>query len=88
MTADDYRATRTFLLRAPSLAPAVRYDLALRVAEPVSHRVQPAPPVGVPPEIFLLCVAAVYQHRQARPGPVPTSPSPPQSQDADFSPLA
>src|SRR2546423_301141 len=59
LTGDDYRAARTFLLRAGSLAPAVRYDLALRIAEPVAERVQPAPPAGVPPEAFLLCVAAV-----------------------------
>jgi uncharacterized RDD family membrane protein YckC len=87
VTADDYRAARTFLLRAPSLAPAVRYDLALRVAEPVSRRVQPAPPAGVPPETFLLCVAAVYQHRQARPGPVPAYPPSSRHEDGDFSPL-
>ena len=42
MTGDDYRAARTFLLRAGSLAPAVRYDLALAIAEPVAARVQPA----------------------------------------------
>jgi uncharacterized RDD family membrane protein YckC len=97
MTGDDYRAARTFLLRAGSLAPAVRYDLALAIAEPVAARVQPAPPAGVPPEAFLLCVAAVYQHRQARQGPVraytpvpSTYASPasaPRGQD-DFSPLA
>jgi uncharacterized RDD family membrane protein YckC len=95
LTGDDYRAARTFLLRAGSLAPAVRYDLALRIAEPVAERVQPAPPAGVPPEAFLLCVAAVYQHRQSRQGSVPTyapssyaSPTPaPRGQD-DFSPLA
>ena len=97
MTADDYRAARTFLLRATSLAPAVRYDLALRIAKPVAGRVQPAPPAGVAPEAFLLCVAAVYQHRQARQGaPVPAyAPQPPWSSPADpdrghgdFSPLA
>ena len=99
LTGDDYRAARTFLLRAGSLAPAVRYDLALRIAEPVAERVQPAPPAGVPPEAFLLCVAAVYQHRQSRQGSVPTYASPPvpssyapptpahRGQD-DFSPLA
>ena len=101
LTADDYRATRAFLLRAASLAPAIRYDLALRIAEPVAGRVQPGPPPGVPPETFLLCVAAVYQQRQARQGPVasygppppmspPTSPSPAPAArgQGDFSPLA
>ena len=97
VTPDDYRAARTFLLRAASLAPAVRYDLALRIAKPVAGRVQPAPPVGVPPEAFLSCVAAVYQHRQARQGaPVPAyappppsfPPPPPDRGQGDFSPLA
>jgi uncharacterized RDD family membrane protein YckC len=99
LTGDDYRAARTFLLRAGSLAPAVRYDLALRIAEPVAERVQPAPPAGVPPEAFLLCVAAVYQHRQSRQGSVPTyapppvpssyaSPTPAHRGRDDFSPLA
>ena len=97
VTGDDYRAARTFLLRAGSLAPAVRYDLALRIAEPIAGRVQPAPPAGVPPEAFLLCVAAVYQHRQARQGPVPVyapapssyaSPTPSHRDHDDFSPLA
>jgi uncharacterized RDD family membrane protein YckC len=97
LTADDYRAARTFLLRAASLAPTVRYDLALRIAEAVAGRVQPAPPTGVPPEAFLLCVAAVYQHRQARQGPVPAyapppaafpSPAPERRGQDDFSPLA
>ena len=97
VTTDDYRAARAFLLRATSLAPAVRYDLALRIAQPVARHVQPAPPVGVSPEAFLLCVAAVYQHRQARQGaPVPayappppsSSPAPPSRGPGDFSPLA
>ena len=97
VTADDYRAARTFLLRAAGLAPGVRYDLALRIAKPVAGRVQPPPPVGVPPEAFLSCVAAVYQHRQARQGaPVPAyappppsfPPPPPDRGQGDFSPLA
>jgi hypothetical protein len=75
----------------------VRYDLALQIAKPVASRVQPAPPAGVPPEAFLLCVAAVYQHRQAGQGPVPAyalaapSPRPPAPAgdgQGDFSPLA
>jgi uncharacterized RDD family membrane protein YckC len=86
LTPDDYRAARTFLLRAPSLAPAVRYDLAVRVADPVSRRVRPPPPVGVPPEMFLLCVAAVYQHRQVGARPVPAHA--PGREEGDFPPLA
>jgi uncharacterized RDD family membrane protein YckC len=97
VTAADYRVARTFLLRAGTLAPTVRYDLAVRIAEPVAGRVQPAPPAGVSPEAFLLCVAAVYQHRQARQRPVPAyapppnpsaSPAPAGRGQGDFSPLA
>jgi uncharacterized RDD family membrane protein YckC len=69
LTADDYTTTRALLLRAPTLAAAIRYDLAVRVADPISRRVQPAPPAGVAPEAFLTCVAAVYQHRQATVAP-------------------
>ena len=99
VSADDYRAARAFLLRAGSLAPSIRYDLALQIAKPVAGRVQPAPPVGVPPEAFLLCVAAVYQHRQARQAqaPVPAyaaphsslpPPAPTRREPDDFTPLA
>jgi uncharacterized RDD family membrane protein YckC len=102
MTADDYGTVRAFLLRAGDLQPYVRYDLARRVADAVAAHVQPKPPLGVPPEAFLLCVAAVYQRRQARQAPVPayapqdfapTAPpaTPPVShgsRGSDFSPLA
>jgi uncharacterized RDD family membrane protein YckC len=98
VTASDYGTIREFLLRASSLEPTVRYDLARRVAEPVASRVQPRPPLGVPPEAFLLCVAAVYQRRQARqapayvPPPGDVSPRAPEArpagQEGDFSPLA
>jgi hypothetical protein len=52
---------RSFLLRAPSLPPAVRAQLAAQVAGTLAARVQPAPPPGIPAETFLLCVAAAYR---------------------------
>ncbi|MEA2826083.1 MAG: hypothetical protein QOG43_522 [Actinomycetota bacterium] len=82
MTADDYRAVRAFLLRAPGLDYKVRYQLAIGLADPLSDRVRPMPPAGVHPAWYLICVAAVYQHRTApRPAtpwqPVPPAPAPP-----------
>jgi len=59
----DYGVVRTFLIRAPSLPPAVRARLAAQVAEAVAKRVQPAPPPGVPAELYLACVAAAYRRR-------------------------
>ena len=75
MTADDYRAVRAFLLRAPGLDYKVRYQLAIGLADPLSDRVRPMPPAGVHPAWYLICVAAVYQHRTAPRPATPWSPS-------------
>ncbi len=83
MTADDYRAVRAFLLRAPGLDYKVRYQLSVGLADPLSSLVRPMPPAGVHPAWWLICVAAVYQLRTAPRPPTPRSPSapavPPQS---------
>ncbi|MBW3555687.1 MAG: RDD family protein [Actinobacteria bacterium] len=57
----DYAAVRSFLLRATSLSPSSRYSLANRLALPLLQRLRTAPPQGVHPELFLVCVAAAYQ---------------------------
>lgn len=87
LTADDYQVVRTFLMRAPSLPYQVRAQLAVELANPLLARVRPAPPQGIYPEAFLVCIAAVYQYRQggagaqAPPGAgyaqAPTRPAPP-----------
>jgi uncharacterized RDD family membrane protein YckC len=71
---EEYQVVRTFLLRAPSLPPAPRTSLAMQLATPLAERLRPPPPQGVPPELFLHCVAAVYQRRQpaGTPGAVGT----------------
>ena len=78
--AEDYGAVRAFLLRAADLQPRVRYDLAVRLATPLLARLQTRPPAGVPPEAFLACVAAAYQHRSAAgqypPPPPAVAPAP------------
>jgi uncharacterized RDD family membrane protein YckC len=67
LSTDQYQAVRTFLLRTGSLAPQPRASLALQLASPLAQRLRPPPPPGVPPELYLRCVAAAYQRRQ-RPG--------------------
>ncbi|HVF13279.1 MAG TPA: RDD family protein, partial [Acidimicrobiales bacterium] len=69
MTADDYRALRAFLLRAPTLDHRVRYQLAVGLADPLAERVRPLPPPGIHPAWYLICVAAVYQGRNASRAP-------------------
>ena len=67
LSIEQYRAVRTFLLRTGTLTPQARASLALQLAGPLAQRLRPPPPQGVPPELYLRCVAAAYQHRQ-RPG--------------------
>jgi hypothetical protein len=80
MQPQDYAAVRSFLLRAPRLAPAVRADLAQRLATPLAGRLAHTLPAGTSAELFLACAAARYQLRAspaaAEPGPRPTSPLP------------
>lgn len=63
----DYVTVRSFLLRAPSLAPAARDALARQVATPLLARLHTTPPPGLPPEVWLVCVAAAHQQRHAPP---------------------
>jgi uncharacterized RDD family membrane protein YckC len=74
---EEYQAVRTFLLRAPSLPPAPRTSLAMQLASPLVERLRPPPPPGVPPELFLNCVAAAYQRRQRPAVAHPATPPPP-----------
>jgi len=80
LTADDYNAVRTFLVRAATLPAGVRWWLSEQVATPVATRVRPAPPSGVAAEPWLACVAAVYQGRRlgwSSSAPPPPPPPPP-----------
>ena len=65
---DEYVTIRSFLLRAPTLAPAVREPLARQLAGPLVQRLRTTPPPGLPAEVFLVCVAAAHQHRHAAVG--------------------
>jgi uncharacterized RDD family membrane protein YckC len=70
LSAADYGAVRAFLLRAASLQPAQRYDLARQIATSLLPRLHHTPPPSVSPEALLVCVAAVYQYRQRRLEPI------------------
>jgi len=61
----EYGVVRSFLLRAPTLPPNVRAQLAGQVADTIVARVQPPPPPGVPAETFLAAVAAAYHARNS-----------------------
>jgi uncharacterized RDD family membrane protein YckC len=73
LTIEQYQAVRTFLLRTRSLPPQPRASLALQLASPLAERLRPPPPAGVPPELYLRCVAAAYQRRQRPAGPDPAA---------------
>jgi hypothetical protein len=62
---EDYGTIRSFLLRAASLPPGARQHLAAQLAAPLVDRLQVTPPPGLPPEVFLVCVAAAHQLRNA-----------------------
>src|SRR4029079_10555088 len=70
----QFGLVRTFLLRVGDLSPQARYALAVRLATPLTALLRTDPPVGVPPETFLVCVAAAHQRRHH---PVPPPPPPP-----------
>ena len=89
----DYVTIRSFLLRAGTLAPAVREPLARQLAGPLVDRLRTSPPPGLPPDLFLVCVAAAHQQRHAPVGAVGSSftsvwASPPPGADAGAAPAA
>ena len=69
---EDYGTVRSFLLRAAALAPAARAHVASQLAGPIAARLSTSPPPGLPAEVFLVCVAAAHQSRNA---PAATTPA-------------
>jgi uncharacterized RDD family membrane protein YckC len=63
LRSEQYRLVRAFLLRVHELEPSARWQLSVRLANAVREMVEPAPPPGMSPEVFLVCVAAAYQTR-------------------------
>jgi uncharacterized RDD family membrane protein YckC len=65
---------RQFLGRAPQLDPAVRDEMAYRIAADVAARISPPPPPGVPPQYVLAAVLAERHRRElARLRPPPSA---------------
>ena len=55
---------RQFLGRATQLDPAVRDEMAYRIAADVAARISPPPPPGVPPQYVLAAVLAERHRRE------------------------
>jgi uncharacterized RDD family membrane protein YckC len=77
--ADQAELARQFLSRAAQLDPAVRDQMAYRIAGEVVAQISPPPPPGVPPQFVLAAVLAERHRRElARLRPqAPTGPPPP-----------
>jgi uncharacterized RDD family membrane protein YckC len=60
---EQYRLVRSFLLRVNELDGPARWHMATRLADAARARVSPAPQAGMSPEVYLVCVASAYQHR-------------------------
>ena len=73
---------RQFLGRAAQLDPAVRDEMAYRIAADVAARISPPPPPGVPPQYVLAAVLAERHRRELarlRPAPPSYPPAPMQT---------
>lgn len=57
-------AARQFLARAPKLHPASRVRLGEDLAARTEQFVAPGPPIGTPPEVFLVAVLAERRNRE------------------------
>ncbi|OBK55696.1 RDD family protein [Mycobacterium kubicae] len=77
LTAGQAEVARQFLSRAPQLAPALRDQMAYRIASDVLSHIAPPPPPGVPPQLVLAAVLAERHRRElARMRPVAPQPTP------------
>ncbi|MCV7225869.1 RDD family protein [Mycolicibacterium komossense] len=81
---EQVELARQFLNRAPQLEPALRDQMAYRIAGEVSAQISPPPPPGAPPQFVLAAVLAERHRRElARLAPSATvasqvqPPSPP-----------
>jgi uncharacterized RDD family membrane protein YckC len=94
--AEQADVARRFLSRAPQLDPALRDQMAYRIAGDVLSRVAPPPPPGTPPQLALAAVLAERHRRELarlRPsrngpisGPPAASPTWPGQSSGGFSP--
>lgn len=61
----DYVAIRSFLLRAHTLRPDLRFTLARELSRPLQERLRATVPADLHPEVWLACVLAAQQSRSA-----------------------
>ena len=92
VTAEDYATLRSFLLRALTLRPDVRDQLARKIASGLAAKIAHTPPPNITVEQFLVSLAARYQQRGAAAVGGPPPPASVTPQDAptlgDFAPPA
>lgn len=99
LTAGQAEVARQFLSRATQLDPALREQMAYRIAGDVLSRIAPPPPPGVPPQLILAAVLAERHRRELarlrpmgppmghpvpQPGPAYWAPAPPPPQPAPW----
>jgi uncharacterized RDD family membrane protein YckC len=79
--AEQAELARQFLSRARQLDPALREQMAYRIAGEVLARISPPPPPGTPPQFVLAAVLAERHRRELdRLGRRSAAPAPPPSQ--------
>lgn len=64
LSADQFNLARQYLSRAPQLEPAVRDEMAYRIAADLAPRISPPPPPGTPPHHLLAAVVAERHRRE------------------------
>lgn len=74
VTDGQFAVVRSFLLRVHELAPEARSAMSLRLATPIAAAMHHRAPAGVPPELFLVSVAAAYQRRRSGAPPAASPP--------------
>ncbi|OBK15462.1 RDD family protein [Mycobacterium asiaticum] len=79
LSAGQAEVARQFLSRAMQLDPALRDQMAYRIANDVVSRIAPPPPPGVPPQLVLAAVLAERHHRELARlhASIPPQPGPP-----------
>lgn len=79
LRAEQAELARQYLTRAAQLDPAVRDQMAYRIASDVVAQISPPPPPGAPPHLVLAAVLAERHRRElARLQPAPPTPPPAQ----------
>lgn len=76
VSAERYEVLRSFLTRVNELAPPARSHLADRLVGSTAALIGHGPPPTMHPEVYLVSVAAAYQHRHGGPATWMWGPAP------------